>query len=326
MLVYSVPQLLAALKASAAGAVITLAPGDWRLVTITGFQGAVTINGPGAVLYDLTIQYSSGLDLEGLELSTIGHAPGEWGAANTIGFYVLNSSNITLNGFKVHGAPNGTLATEISGLQVRASDHVTVSNGDFHNLHWAVEDVDDSYLQIIGNHFHDNMDDGLRGGGSSNVLVQGNACDSNHPDGGDTDHPDCIQFWSEAGVVPHDITITGNSYTRGAGLPTQGIFISDQIGNLPFVRLTIENNTITGAGYNGITVNDAAGLVMKNNIVCPYPDQQSWITLEVIAGGTLTDNQSTLYKILNSTSVLQAGDTSVATCQPDAGHAPAPAG
>jgi polygalacturonase len=316
MIVSSTSQLIAALKAGAS--VIALAQGDYSGVVISGYHGQVTISSADpahrAVIHDLTIDHSSGVTLRGLDLSTAGQPVAKWGAAATKVFYVLNSEKILLDDLTVHGDPNGSLATDISGLQIRDSNHVTLTNSDFQHLHWAVEDIDDTYLTVSGNHFHNNRDDGLRGGGAANVLVENNRCDSNHPDEKDDDHPDCIQFWTEPNVHSHDITIVGNVYRRGQGLPTQGIFFRDQHENLPFEKVVIKNNTIEGAGYNGISITGAIDPILEGNVVCEYNDQHSWITLRNVKMAHLNNNKASLFKYVESSDIHADGSRPAKPC------------
>ncbi len=309
-------QLIAALKTAHSGDTIELKPGNYSGVYLKNFNfaGAVTITSADAshpaVLKDLTLQSCSGLTLSGLDLSTAGAKVGEWGAENTIPFQVLSSSHITLDKLSVEGSSSATLATMVSGLFIRWSSDVSVTNSTFQYLHNAIDQVDNTGLTIANNSFSRILDDGIRGGGSSNVAVRDNTFTSFHWLLPDSDHPDCIQFWtSNTTGSASDITITGNVYTRGAGSPVQGVFVTDQVGDLPYLHLTIADNRISGALYNAIRVDDAKGAVVSGNTVIAYDGQQSWIDMMNTSASRLVGNTAPNYQVsVNNTGLTRSGN------------------
>jgi hypothetical protein len=308
-----------AVRAAPAGATIALAPGTYSGVRIENVHGSVKLTSADparqAVFTDLNINGSSGITIEGVTFSTASTAPGPNGAEATIPFQIGTSSGIVLEHLVVHGSPGGNLATDVSGMLIRSSDHITVADSDFAYLHNALEHLDDSYLTVTRNHFHHLRDDGLRGGGSSNVLITENRCDSNHPDGvQDPDHPDCIQFWTTNTHSPaHDITIARNIYERGDGTPTQGIFLGNEL-KIPYQKVVITGNTITGALWHGITAADVANLTVENNVVCPYADQMSWIMVRDVSHAVVIGNSAGRYMDANNTDVREERNRVVADC------------
>jgi hypothetical protein len=314
--------LLRLLSKAGPGQVIRMKAGVYAHVVINGFRGSVTLTSfdPAhpAVLTDLTIKNSSGLILKTLELDNSNYPIGPFGPMNTMAFQVLNSENITMSHLDIHGSKTGTLATDESGLFIRFSKHIMVEFTDFHNLNNALQHGDDEWLIVRGNHFHHLRDDGLRGGGSSNVLVEGNHCDSNHPDGAaDKDHPDCIQFWtSNTKQSAHDITIVGNTYQRGSGTPTQGVWMRDEVGNLPFHTVIVSKNVIEGGGYNGVTVFGAVDVKMSDNTVCQYRDQPSWLSIRQVDGAVVIGNAASRINYIKSSHVKQSGNRTIADCTP----------
>src|SRR3546814_3504194 len=78
-----------------------------------------------------------------------------------------------------------------------------------------------------------------------------------------------------------NISISGNVFERGDGDIIQGIFLRDQSGGkLPYQDVTISDNIVLGGMYNGISVGNANGLVMTDNVVGAYTDQKSWLRIE----------------------------------------------
>jgi putative cofactor-binding repeat protein len=310
-------ELIDALRRAKPGETIALAPGEYDL-KLNDFHGEVTITSADpshrAILTGLAIKGSSGLTLSDLELvAPLGTGAPGW--PNT--FNIVASSHMTLDHLDVHSAPGGSLATQNGGLLVRDSDHVDVSNSDFHDLHHGIAHYQDDFLVIRGNHLHHLRDDGIHGGGSSNVLIEKNHCDSNRPDTDDPDHPDCIQFWTaNTSAAAHDITIRNNTYDRGEGHPEQGIFLRDEGGKLPYDRVTITGNTIRGALGNGIYVNGANHLVVQDNMVCGYPDQMSWIIALGVQDVTVERNRATGYQYKNDGRVREDHNGALPRCRP----------
>src|SRR3546814_8411255 len=87
---------------------------------------------------------------------------------------------------------------------------------------------------LSGNSFHTMRSDGVRGGGTNDVVISNNYFTDFHPVG--ADHPDAIQLWTtNTTESARNISITGNVFERGDGDIIQGIFLRDQSGGkLPY--------------------------------------------------------------------------------------------
>jgi len=298
--VVSTPAALAiALKTAGAGAIILLSPGQWKPVSIADVRtpGVITIRSQDpahpAIIPELTVKQSEGLDLTDLTLATeLRNLPGSNVAEAP--FKVLNSRRINLRRLSVHGTMDGNPRDDVHGLQISDSEHVSVSDSEFQQLYVALIDYRNIYLEISNNRFHDIRDDGIDNAGSSYVTVSGNHFTDFYPIhiGGAGDHPDAIQFWTANTNAPaHDLTITGNTFERGRGLWIQGVFVTDQAG-LPYERVTITRNTIIGGMYNGIMVQGCDGLTIADNTVQPYSDRSSWIRVEKCDNVTVSHNRA----------------------------------
>ncbi len=315
------PGLLAALASARPGDTVVLAPGVYSGVELHGlsFEVPVTIASQDlarpAVLQDLTVTRSSGLVFSHLDFSTVGAALSSHGlrpqdrAKVTYNFQVKQSHHLTFSHLHVYGDPKGTLQTDISGLIVTDSHHITLADSEFEHLHNAFDHSRVDYLTVSRNRFHDLWDDSIRGGGSSFVVISGNRFSSNHMDASDDDHPDCIQFWtSNTTAIAHDITVIDNIYTRGHGHPVQGIFFRDELTTLPFDKVTIKHNLIVGALYNGILVFGATNVDIEDNVVARYGDQKSWLGIRVVHGAVVKNNRSSQFVNLLSTDVKDSGN------------------
>ncbi len=263
---------LSILALASPGSTIQLVAGTYRGAVVRGlkFSPAVTITGvPGdrPRFTDLTLDNVQGLTFKGMEFDASGTPVGKWGAEATIGFIVASSRDIHFDHDDFHGDRNGTLLTTVSGLIVRSSNGVSVSDSEFSHLHNAFEHLDDLHLTLTGNSFHDLWDDAIRGGGSSWVTIDSNHCWSNHPDIADTDHPDCIQFWTSGTKNPaHDISVTNNRYEIGSGTPTQFIFFGNEL-SIPYEGITVSGNVGFGSAWNGITIQGARNVTISDNVL-----------------------------------------------------------
>ncbi|HWE99140.1 MAG TPA: right-handed parallel beta-helix repeat-containing protein [Caulobacteraceae bacterium] len=298
--------LVRALQKAQPGEVLSLSPGVYDEVRIDGFHGTATITSADpkrpAQIHRLLIRGSSGVTLQGVELvAPLADPAAGWRQP----FMVAGSSHITLKNLDGHSVAGSTLATENGGLIVRESDHILIADSDFHDLHAAIQHGNIDHLEIRGNQLRHLRDDGIRGGGSSNVVIADNHCSSQHPDLEDRDHPDCIQFWTTNTTQPaHDITVENNTYDRGEGMPIQGIFFADEASH-PYERVTIRGNRLHGASWNGIYVNGASDVVLENNEVCDRPDRESWMTLINVHGATLSDNRAGKFQFSKTSDVKE---------------------
>lgn len=212
-------------------------------------------------------------------------------------FQVLFGSNVKFDHVEFSGPALGS-AAEVSGLTIRWSNGVTVSNSNFHDLRNGVDLLENTNVRVASSYFHDIRNDGVHGGGNSNVVVDKNVFTNFHPAG--TDHPDAVQFWTtNTTVAAHDITVTGNLIVRGDGAAIQGIFFADQVGGLPYVNVKVGNNIVIGENYNGIFLSGVAGGAVYNNTVVGLTDQVSRLRMDTFTGVAITGNISTVYSLKN---------------------------
>ena len=292
--VASAQQFQAALKLVRAGDEIRLAPGTYDGLKIQklALSGQVIITSADlnhqAVITGLTVKQSANLVFRSLEFSA------DAKASNT--FQVFDSNHILFDQVEVHGPAGLADATGSSPFMIRSSESVTVQNSEFHDLWHGIAMLDTDGVVIRGNSFHDIRTDGVRGGGNSNLLVEGNLFTDFTPAKGD--HADAIQLWSTNQTTSaHDIVIRGNLVVRGDGAPIQGVFIRDTFDKLPFHKVAVENNTILGGAYNGLTIDGVVGGSVKGNTVLGYADQRSWIRLVAEHDVRLTGNTATFYNL-----------------------------
>jgi hypothetical protein len=330
-IVTTTAQFLAALSTSQAGDTIELAPGTYSNVVINNKNISQTPSTPGgatrvliesqnssnpAILTDLDVNSSTGFYFQNLTLSTASTPVGPGGGDITDPFRVSQSSQMTFKTVTVIGDPTGTYSTDVSGLLIENSTHLGIQNSTFAYLHNGFSEIGDNYVTVSGNNFSNISDDGIRGGGTSNVTITGNTFTTQHVDASDPTHPDAIQFWTTNTTAgASNITITNNTISRGAGNAVQGIFLNDEMGNRPYTNVTIQGNSLTGELYNGILVDDGISTTISGNNVVSLPDYVSSIrvynSLNPIvsyntAGGYSYSGDTNLQQWSNTISVTQA--------------------
>lgn len=263
-------ELTAALKAAIGGEVIGLAPGvysglTYKVAPAPASEVVITSADPDnrASVTDFSLTRARNLTFRGLDLLALPH-PEIAVLDNYVAFKFFSCTNLRFEGVGVHGSLNGSADDDVCGISIRNSSGVVVTGCEFQQLGRGLALGQTVDITLTNNRVHDLRSDGFNLSEVQRVRISGNSFRDFRPQGGD--HPDCIQFWTTANKTPStDILITGNLIERGDGAYTQGIFLRDQLGTLPFERVTISDNLINGTGYSGIRVNGVRGLVMHLN-------------------------------------------------------------
>lgn len=277
---------------------IRLEPGTYSGAQIKGRKTLLVIRSADpankAVFTDLLVKDSAEITIADVEFDLTGKK------ANP--FTVLQSSDVRIEGVRVHGSLNDDPQDDpATGLLVRDSRNVTVTGCEFEQLFHGLSHLDSNGLTITANSFHDLRTDGIRGGGSSNVTIDGNKFTDFYPISGD--HPDAIQFWTTNTTAPvRKITVTKNEIVRGKGAPMQGVFFRDNQG-LPFEDVTITDNIVVGGLYNGVTMESGTNVTVENNVVVPLPDQGSRFDFRKVKG-RLANNRGTHF-LLTASEMVQ---------------------
>lgn len=301
----SVPSFNNALKVAQGGDTIQLASGTYSGLAISNvkFASGVTITSldatTPAVLTNFNINGSNGLTFTNLEF--VAKAPAYFA------FQVRNSDDIHFYGLRVHGSLDGDASNDADGLQVLNSSNVSITYSEFQQLGRGMAIGSTTNVVVEGNKVFGIRSDGMDFAQVANLRVTGNLIHSINAVG--DDHPDAIQFWTlGTTVASRDILISGNVILRGEGGATQGIYLRDEIGGMPYERVTIENNIVVGTGYNAIRVNGAKDLVVKGNelISNPGDTNKSFMLVQNADGVRATDNKAISIgfdKVTNLTSV-----------------------
>lgn len=287
-------ELLAKVKTALAGDVIKVAPGNYLGVTIRAVNPAgniaITSADPAnpAIFNDLHMSDSSHISITSIDMNVL------TGSTVSFDFQIQNVSNVQFSQVAFTGTGFDPLV-KAPGLQVRDSENVTISDCHFTQLVYGLSLIDNTYISVTNSTFHEIRTDGIRGGGNSHVYLGYNFFTNFHPS--TENHSDAIQFWtSDTTTSATDFTIIGNVYVRGdTGEHSHGIFMRDILG-IPFENVTIKDNLILGAGYNGLTLDGVASGTVSGNTVVAFDDIDSWIrTLNTGSDLAIFDNTASQY-------------------------------
>ena len=256
-------QLLSTLKTAKGGDILKLAAGDYGTVTIKGaFASKLTIT-----------------------------SADEDNPATFDKITVKNGTNIALDHLKFEGSGMGT------GLYVRDSSGISVSNSDFSKLQYGLFFGTSENVSVSGNHFTEMWHDAMRFAGIDGANIVKNSYIESGSEVGYT-HKDFIQFWAVSANKEYpskNIVITGNEFiTHDAD--SHGIFLNNGETRGMYENITITNNYISTNHPHAITVSPVKNLVIDNNTV---------IKTDVGVGGNPTINvspDSLNVKITNNTS------------------------
>lgn len=302
--------LVTALKGAQSGDTILLTSGTYNYLSVSNLHFAtdVTIASQNAaapaVISSFSISNSSGMTFRNLEFA-VDPASG----ANPLSVVVCQ--DIHFDQVYIHGSLDGNPGNDTGGLLFRSSSDVSVTNSEFEQLFWGVSHISDTNVTISNNQFHDLRMDGIRGAGTSNITIASNTFTDFHPLAGD--HADVIQFWTRGTTASAtDIIIKDNVFTRGSGAYAQGIFMGEEVGTLPYTRVSITGNLISGGLYNGIAIGTGKDVVVDGNIVQGFAGNNSWIKVDWTTNAQVSNNFANVFFLTNSTGVTDINNTKIA--------------
>lgn len=258
--------LQAALARAGAGDRLLLAPGDYGDLKIRprAGRGAITIAAADAgappVFRSVFLHDVEDVTLRNLTVSFgPSTAPREEQA-----IAVRGSSSVRLENLKVSSTGNANPADDAVGIVIRDSRAVTVEGSELDDLFRGVVIFDSDAVAVTGSRFARIGSDGVVARGAVDLRIENNFFMDFIPVDPVKWHPDAIQLWSRGASRANErIVIRGNVIRRGAGGPTQGVFIkSPEIASRDIL---IERNTIEQSMGQGIYVENGAGVIIRNN-------------------------------------------------------------
>lgn len=287
--------LVDAIARAASGDRIILAPGNYGSIDIRGRNWAsdVILTSASAAnpaqIETLTVNSVAHLLIKSIHIGR----PLNAGEANYATFGNFRSvTSVTLDDIFVRGSMDNNPVNDGNGLNFVDSRNVTVKASRFEQLGRGLSASGSTDIAFTNNVFRAMRTDGMNFANVQRITIDGNKFSDFFVAEGD--HPDAIQFWT-AGTkqASSNIIIRNNQIFQGRGAGTQGIFLTDQVGTLPYQNVRIENNLLyVYDGYNGIMVGHGRGVeIIGNSVLSESRDNQKyWIRLDRVEGVMLRNN------------------------------------
>lgn len=301
--------LVDAIARAAAGDRIILAPGNYGSIDIRGknwSSDVILISASAANparIETLTVNSVAHLSIKSIQIGR----PLNPGEANYAIFANFRSvTSVTLDDVSVRGSMDNNPVNDGNGLNFVDSRFVTVKASRFEQLGRGLSASGSTDIAFADNVFRAMRTDGMNFANVQRVTIDGNKFSDFFV--GEGDHPDAIQFWT-AGTrqASSNIIIRNNQIFQGRGAGTQGIFLTDQVGTLPYQNVRIENNLLyVYDGYNGIMVGHGRGVeIIGNSVLSETRDNQKyWIRLDRVEGVTLRNNLADSFVNQNNKAIV----------------------
>jgi len=210
---------------------------------------------------------------------------------------INGGKGIAFDGVYFHGSLDNDARNDMVGPNIGNVDGLRIVNSRFEQLMAGFRLGACKNVTVANNVVTALRSDGFNFAASTNVLIERNSFSNFQRN--TTDHPDAIQFWTQGSTRPSaNITIRYNVVLPGAGNGMQGIFLADQVGNLPYSNVLIEKNLIVGLNMaNGIFPSHVNGLTVRyNTVVSPVDDGNPvWIRIDKATGVSVTGNIADMF-------------------------------
>lgn len=296
----------AAIKAAKGGDTILLAPGTYSSLTVTNINptGTITIQSLDAKnpanVTSLWVTGSNNITFKNLDVKQDYKPANDWDTASRI----LNSNNIVVDTVRFSGGSGDPSLASGNGLTVLSGTNIKLLNSTIDHYALGLNAGGVTGMTVQGNSFLNNRRDHTNFAEMSNLLIDKNTFIALYPQSGE--HPDAIQFMTNGRSKGNsDVVISNNVIMQGDGGATQGIFLGEEAGNLPYKNITINNNLVYSGLYNGIYVVNGSNVNITNNsTLSTADDNSSWIRVDNIASGTIINNVADDILASNSGSVV----------------------
>ena len=288
-----------------------------RILLAAGNYGSVDIRGKqwGADVTLVSATPSNPARLDSLLLNNVAHLvvksvqigrPLKQGEPDYAVFCTVREGlAITFDDVFFRGSMDNNPGNDGNGVNIVDSRVISINASRFEQLGRGMQASASTEIYITNNVFRDMRSDGMNFANVQSVTIDGNKFSDFAPQDGD--HPDAIQFWT-AGTkqASSNIVIRNNQILQGRGAGTQGIFLSDEVGTLPYQNVRIENNLLyVYDGYNGIMISNGRQIEIVGNSVLSEPtdDQKYWIRLLDVEGATVRGNIADSFVDQNNRSI-----------------------
>lgn len=230
---------------------------------------------------------------------------------------VWTCTDVLFTNCYVHGPVSGGILDVIdnlvTGFDARTSTRLTISNCRFYRLYNGIGNNANITVTYENNHFHDIRCDGINGAAFTGAVIRGNYFTDFYPQGdvgGAGDHPDACQiFLNSANAGSSNILIENNKVVRGSGHQIQGFTCFREDVTKSVTGITIRGNVLVGASFNGIYVAGGLNVLIEDNVLAPFPDEASNISVMNCTSPIVRNNRTPSVATTGSTGVTNTGNT-----------------
>jgi RTX calcium-binding nonapeptide repeat (4 copies)/Right handed beta helix region len=299
-------ELKLAISARTADTIIVLKEGNYGVLSLNERDSPkgltlVAANSDKPPLFEsLSIANANHVKIDGIQFTPELTGKESWaGSGLTIracdGVHVVNSHFVgTSNSF----------AELARGMTVMDSTNVSIEQNTFNNLMrgCVLHNVDGA--DLIENVVDNMRSEGFNFCGVSNVEIAENRMSNFHPFEGD--HADFIQFWTRGATRPSEnINIHDNRLIENTN-SVQGIFMDNDDG-IAYRNVVIENNYIRTDAPRGITLEQADGVRVVNNVALSSEDATHRVSILVTESSNIevAGNTSNGLTLLENTMVVE---------------------
>jgi hypothetical protein len=290
-------ELLSVLSTLRGGETVSLAPGSYGALNISNLAAASTITFTSAdptrpAKLDMVVATNSkNLAFSDLAVGSDRGSDPAW--ASYASFQVSRSQSVSLTRLKVGSSDDGNYQNDRPGISILNSQGVSVTDSEIANASSGILGNDSSGLVIARNSIQKILLDGAQFGNIQGITLSGNRFTNFFKE--PYAHADAIQFFTSGTSTPsRDIRIENNVITQGIGNGTQGIFLKDEVGWLPYENVSIINNFLynNDSDWNGVTIQGARNVdIRSNTILSPNNNEKSyWLRLEGVEAGSISSN------------------------------------
>lgn len=260
-----------------------------------------------AIFESLTITNANGVKIDGLQFTPEKTGKESWAGS---GLTVRNSNGVEVVNSKFVGT-DGSFEDSARGMTIFDSKNVVVENNSFTGLMRGGVLYNIDNLDVNHNTITNMRSEGFNFSAVKNVEISYNKMSDFHPFAGD--HADFIQFWTRGAITESsNIHIHHNELVEKKA-SVQGIFMDNDDG-IPYRNVVIEDNFIQTNAPRGITLEEAYGATIKNNIAIATEGADYKVSIHVTesSGVTLLGNTANAFNLKDSLLLTNTGNVSVA--------------
>ncbi len=299
----------AALNVAQAGDSIALAAGTYSGLSFyhQSFPGSgitITSADPAhpAILTNFNVEAVDGLTFLALDMKVL--------VPNWSGFNIYGGHGIRFDHVHVYGPP-GAPDPNVQAVNFFDSTNIAFTNSEIEQVSHGLSVARSTDILVSGNHIHHVNSDTLDFTQDTFLEVSTNVLHDFYPTEGN--HPDAMQFGTYGTATPsHDLLVTDNLIYGGAGQGSQGIFMGDEVGTLPFQSTTLSKNVIIDfSGYAVRPTHNVDVTLAGNTLVSVTGKQETLALVQFSDRVTATGNITTIPISFGgtSTNVTETGDT-----------------